>query len=72
MNTRHGIHNLKRGPAIGGTRCIQYVSTQEAMRDAIRSQLNPLFRVADVVAVDTLPRTASQKVMRRVLRDRYA
>ena len=42
------------------------------LQQAIRSQLNPLFKVHDVVTVDALPRTASQKVMRRVLRDEYA
>jgi acetyl-CoA synthetase len=47
----------------------------EALRDtaqkAISSRLNPLFKVYDVRVVDTLPRTASNKVMRRVLRDQY-
>ncbi len=44
----------------------------DALRDgfqqAIRSELNPLFKVARVVLLDSLPRTASNKVMRRVLR----
>jgi acetyl-CoA synthetase len=35
---------------------------------AIRDRLNPLFKVARVVLVEALPRTASGKVMRRVLR----
>jgi acetyl-CoA synthetase len=38
---------------------------------AIRATLNPLFKVHDVVIAETLPRTASNKVMRRVLRDQY-
>jgi acetyl-CoA synthetase len=38
---------------------------------AIRKQLNPLFKVTDLVKIDTLPRTASNKVMRRKLRDLY-
>jgi acetyl-CoA synthetase len=38
---------------------------------AIAAKLNPLFRVHDVCVVDTLPRTASNKVMRRVLRTQY-
>jgi len=41
------------------------------MQDAIRSQLNPLFRVAEVRVVDGLPRTASNKVMRRSLRAEF-
>ena len=47
-------------------------SARSDVQQAIRSQLNPLFKVHDVVTVDALPRTASQKVMRRVLRDEYA
>jgi acetyl-CoA synthetase len=38
---------------------------------AIATSLNPLYRVHDVVAVDALPRTASNKVLRRELRRRY-
>ena len=43
-----------------------------AMQMHIRTRLNPLFKIADVVAVDVLPRTASAKVMRRSLRSDYA
>jgi len=39
---------------------------------AIREHLNPLFKIHDAVIVDSLPRTASNKVMRRVLRERYS
>lgn len=42
-----------------------------AMQTAIAQYLNPLFKIRDLVMVDALPRTASNKVMRRVLRDRY-
>jgi acetyl-CoA synthetase len=38
---------------------------------AIARRLNPLFKVHEVVLVDALPRTASQKLMRRELRARY-
>ena len=41
------------------------------MQQAIRSELNPLFKIHQVVVVDALPRTASAKVMRRELRARY-
>jgi acetyl-CoA synthetase len=37
---------------------------------ALKTNLNPLFKVHEVVIVDALPRTASHKVMRRSLRDR--
>jgi len=42
-----------------------------AMQQRIREQLNPLFHIHDVVVVGALPRTASQKVMRRELRASY-
>ncbi len=34
-------------------------------------ELNPLFKVADLVRCEALPRTASNKLMRRALRDGY-
>lgn len=37
----------------------------------IARQLNPLFKIHDLVIVKALPRTASNKVMRRILRDQY-
>jgi len=37
----------------------------------IRSKLNPLFKVTEIVKIETLPRTASNKVMRRLLRKEY-
>ena len=44
-------------------------SLTPSLQSAIREHLNPLFRIHDVVIVDALPRTASNKVMRRILRD---
>ncbi len=35
----------------------------------LRRQLNPLFKVERVQAVQSLPRNASNKIMRRTLRD---
>jgi acetyl-CoA synthetase len=43
----------------------------DAMQQAIRADLNPLFKIHEVVVVDSLPRTASHKLMRRTLRDEY-
>ncbi|MCF6212982.1 MAG: AMP-binding protein [Flavobacteriaceae bacterium] len=37
----------------------------------VKKQLNPLFKVVDLVKIDSLPRTASNKVMRRKLRADY-
>lgn len=42
-----------------------------ALQAAIAQHLNPLFKIHEVVIVDALPRTDSQKVMRRMLRDQY-
>lgn len=42
----------------------------DALQAALSQHLNPLFRIHDVVIVDALPRTASNKVMRRLLRQR--
>jgi len=42
-----------------------------AMQNSIKRDLNPLFKIHDLVVVDALPRTPSNKVMRRVLRDQY-
>ncbi|MBW4562864.1 MAG: AMP-binding protein [Mojavia pulchra JT2-VF2] len=44
---------------------------KNSLQTAIRQRLNPLFKIQDLVTIDTLPRTASNKVMRRVLREHY-
>ena len=69
-------------PGGGPSRLVVYVVAEdpaaadvdrwkEEMQEAIRSKLNPLFKVHDVVVIDELPRTASAKVMRRSLRADY-
>ncbi|HEY0709216.1 MAG TPA: AMP-binding protein, partial [Polyangia bacterium] len=42
-----------------------------ALQKALKSELNPLFRISDLVIVDALPVTASNKIMRRELRAGY-
>lgn len=42
------------------------------LQDALKAELNPLFRIAELVLVEALPVTASNKIMRRELRARYA
>ncbi|MCB0471597.1 MAG: AMP-binding protein, partial [Flavobacteriaceae bacterium] len=37
----------------------------------LKEQLNPLFKIREFIRIDALPRTASNKVMRRTLRDNY-
>jgi acyl-coenzyme A synthetase/AMP-(fatty) acid ligase len=41
------------------------------LRKLIKTSINPLFHINRVVVMDTLPRTASNKVMRRVIRDSF-
>lgn len=42
-----------------------------AIKKTIAAELNPLFKLHDLVPLDKLPRTASGKVMRRILRRDY-
>jgi acetyl-CoA synthetase len=44
---------------------------QKEMQIKISTHLNPLFKIHDVVLVKELPKTASNKIMRRVLRQEY-
>ncbi len=44
---------------------------QYELQKLIKVKLNPLFKIFDVVIIEKLPRTASNKIMRRVLRDNY-
>ena len=44
---------------------------QGALGITLAKDLNPLFKIHDVVIVDSLPRTASNKLMRRELRSQY-
>lgn len=44
---------------------------QQIFQQSINKQLNPLFKIHDVVLLNELPKTASNKIMRRVLRAQY-
>lgn len=44
---------------------------KNVLQTVLKQRLNPLFKIHAVTVVESLPRTASNKVMRRVLRDRY-
>ena len=44
---------------------------KSAMQQEIKTKLNPLFKISEVVATDKLPRTASNKVMHKDLRKAY-
>lgn len=41
------------------------------MQQCLKKKLNPLFKIQNIVFINKLPRTASNKIMRRVLRNRY-
>ena len=47
------------------------VDLKKELGKAIAAHLNPLFKIHEVVAVESLPRTASNKIMRRRLRADY-
>ncbi len=44
---------------------------RKELQKIVSDELNPLFRISDLRIVDSLPRTASNKVMRRSLRKMY-
>lgn len=46
-------------------------AVMKEMQKKINAQLNPLFKVHDVVFARELPKTASNKIMRRILRKQY-
>jgi acetyl-CoA synthetase len=41
------------------------------MQKRISQHLNPLFKIYDIVFTENLPKTASNKIMRRILRQKY-
>ncbi|WP_397445063.1 AMP-binding protein [Polaribacter sp. R77954] len=50
---------------------IPNVDRLKTAQKIVKTELNPLFKVADLVKIEALPRTASNKIMRRKLRDTY-
>lgn len=55
------IHNLKQGPAIGGCRFIEYPSTAEATRDALRLGRGMTYKAA----ISNLPHGGGKAVIMR-------
>ena len=67
----------QRGPSQLVVFCVLDVSLDaDALRDRLQQrlsrELNPLFRIRRVAPMESLPRTASNKVIRRALRDQAA
>lgn len=56
---------------VGIERAVDNSALKSAAQNRIRDSLNPLFRVHDLVIVESLPRTASNKVLHRELREDY-
>jgi acetyl-CoA synthetase len=50
---------------------VQQADLRKELAAVIASRLNPLFKIHDLVIVASLPRTASNKLMRRELRRQY-
>lgn len=51
------------------TASLDKTNIMKIMQARINSQLNPLFKIHDVIFVADLPKTASNKIMRRLLRN---
>ena len=47
------------------------VTLMASLQMALKQHLSPLFKISDLVIVEALPCTASNKIMRRILRDQY-
>jgi len=67
-------------PNNGPNQLVIYASASEKLKDEniksemqkrISQSINPLFKIHKVIFLKELPRTASNKVMRRVLRKNY-
>lgn len=56
---------LKQKAGIG----LEQLKTE--LQNEIKQHLNPLFKIEEIIALPALPRTASNKILRRVLRDNY-
>ncbi|MEN8192184.1 MAG: AMP-binding protein [Bacteroidota bacterium] len=56
---------------VGSVGTINRETLKTKYQKLIRTKLNPLFKIFDVVLINKLPRTASNKVMRRKLRTLY-
>lgn len=50
---------------------LEKASVMNEMQKRINGELNPLFKIYDVIFVTDLPKTASNKIMRRMLRKKY-
>ncbi len=68
---QQGPQQLVIYAATSMTTTLEKKAVMRDMQQRINTQLNPLFKIHDVILVIALPKTASNKIMRRVLRDQY-
>jgi acetyl-CoA synthetase len=66
------VYGVLRAGAMASGKVASECDLAAAMQKQIRARLNPLFKVHAVRLIESLPRTASNKVMRRVLRDQFS
>ncbi len=50
---------------------IEPAQLKNELQNLIKEHLNPLFKITDLIVLPALPRTASNKIMRRILRNNY-
>ena len=50
---------------------VDHGTLAKSLNAMIGKRLNPLFKIHDLMITDNLPRTASNKLMRRTLRSQY-
>jgi acetyl-CoA synthetase len=62
---------VPREPGAAGGASLDRNALAPALQQALKTRLNPLFRISDVVLVPSLPVTPSNKIMRRELRAQY-
>jgi acetyl-CoA synthetase len=53
------------------TAALDKQTVMKELQKKINTNLNPLFKIHDLVFMDELPKTASNKIMRRKLREKY-
>jgi acetyl-CoA synthetase len=56
---------------VAGQKDIDTEKLKKELQQMLTKELNPLFRIAEIIEIKTLPRTASNKLMRRELRKAY-
>ena len=82
LNTIEGLRETAAigvpPPAGGPSQLVLYVVLQkpvdnliDVLKDIVKKKINPLFKISDVIELQALPRTDSNKVIRRALRELY-